>query len=403
VHVPEAQTQMIEPELHSRSRLAGYDPARLDAARVVVVGVGALGQNVVQNLALSGVGHLLLVDFDTFEPHNATRSPFFPSPAEAQRYGLGKARVVAHRVAACATAAEPDVAYIDTPVQLAGDGPIRWADVVVAAVDSVSARAWLAERSRIHGRPMVEGGFAATEFNASVFDGSTGAVCYRCLNPSRVSFGSCRAYARMAEAASIIPAIQTSAAVLGGLMAEQTIQVIHGGTSWSGTRVYGDVRRAVMSRAVLPINPKCPGQHAVLPVLGSLPTVSATLGELIVWLQGELGSGWLMPAEPTIIMMACTRCTKMCRVQTTESVWLNNPRCADCGGPWPRTTEGGGAPQAVRLIAVEDEPAPLVSDTPTAALGWSAGGAVVVQDHAGRCGLLVFPGAGTAGAHRVGH
>ncbi|MEV6633550.1 ThiF family adenylyltransferase [Actinoplanes sp. NPDC051470] len=234
MHVQEAQGQVTGVDRHSRSMLAGYDPARLNAARVAVVGLGALGQNVVQNLALSGVGNLLLVDYDAFEERNATRSPFFPTGDEVARLGLGKAPVVANRAAVCATAADPSVRYAESLVQTAGDGVIRWADVVVSAVDSVSARAWLAERSRIHGRVMVEGGFAAAEFNLSAFLGTSGAVCYRCLNPGRQSSGSCRAYARTAESVSIIPAIQTSAAVLGGMMAEQVIQILIGNQEWAG-------------------------------------------------------------------------------------------------------------------------------------------------------------------------
>ncbi|MBL7258013.1 HesA/MoeB/ThiF family protein [Paractinoplanes lichenicola] len=387
---------MTATGLHSRSQLAGYDPEVLQRTRVAVIGLGALGQNVVQNLALSGVGHLLLVDYDEFEGHNATRSPFFPAPAEVERLGTGKAPVVADRAATIATAAEPVVRYAEMLVQSAGDAVIRWADVVVSAVDSVSARAWLAERCRIHGRPMIEGGFAAAEYNLSVFAGVTGAVCYRCLNPGRVSIGSCRAYARAAEAASIIPAIQTSAATLGALMAEQVIQVALGDREWTGLRAYGNVRRPVLSTAVLPVDPECPGQHAVLPVLGELPELPERLAGLVTRLRDKLGTGWLMLSEPAVVSMACVRCTEMCRVGATESVWLAAPRCSGCGGPWPRST-GETTPQAVRLLAVEDEVTGPAGEIASADLGIRAGCAVVVQDGEGRHGLMLMPGTPDSG------
>ena len=97
--------------LHSRSILAGYDPERLHEGKVLVVGLGALGQNVVQNLALLGVGQLMLVDFDSFEDHNATRSPFYPTALESARFGLGKAIVVAHRAVSIGTARDRRVYY----------------------------------------------------------------------------------------------------------------------------------------------------------------------------------------------------------------------------------------------------------------------------------------------------
>jgi len=390
VHVQETPTQVADVLLHSRSLLAGYDPARLNTARVAVVGLGALGQNIVQNLALSGVGNLLLVDFDAFEDHNATRSPFFPTGDEVTDLGLSKAPVVANRAAICATAAEPTVRFVESLVQTAGDTVIRWADVVVSAVDSVSARAWLSERSRIHGRVMVEGGFAAAEFNLSVFLGVTGAVCYRCLNPSRTSVGSCRAYARAAEAVSIIPAIQTSAAVLGGMMAEQVIQVLIGNAEWAGLRAYGNVRQPAVSTARLPVNPECPGQHAVLPVLAELSELPGNLAELVSLLRAKLDTGWLMLSEPAVVDMACTRCTEMCRVLATESAWLSRPLCRTCDGPWPRVG-ADIAPQTVQLLALDDEVGTRAGEIATEALGVRTGGAVVVLDGNGSHGLVLMP------------
>ena len=430
MHLREAPSeQMMRPDtfrvtadagarLHSRSIRAGYDPGRLHAARVLVVGLGALGQNVLQNLTLSGVGNLLLIDFDEFEDHNATRSPFYPTAADraagpgagsgmagAGSGGLAKAPVVAAQVAARSTAPEPAVRYVEGLVQQAGDGPIRWAEVVVSAVDSNSARAWLAERCRVHGRPMVEGGFSGPDFNLVAFSGATGAPCYRCHSGARASSASCTQYALAAEAASIIPAIQTTAAVLGGLMSEQVIQILHGDFDRFGRQIFGNVRRLELRTTWLQTNPECPGQHAVLPVLAELPppaepaggAAPATLGELVTLAGTELGPGWLMLAEPAIIAQPCTRCTTLCRVRATEAAWLRRPRCVACGGPWPRSAEP--APDAVQLLPLGEPPPDAVAAVPLAALGLGPAGAVQVQDRTGRTGLLTLPGSATEAAH----
>jgi hypothetical protein len=283
-------------------------------------------------------------------------------------------------------------------VQQAGDGPIRWADVVVSAVDSVSARAWLAERCRVHGRPMVEGGFSGPEFNLVAFSGATAAPCYRCHDGTRASSASCTQYALAAEAASIIPAIQTTAAVLGGLMSEQAIQILHGDFDRFGQRTFGNVRRLVLTTTRLQTNPECPGQHAVLPVLAELPgRLPVTLGELLALAGAELGPGWLMLAEPAIIAQPCTRCTTLCRVRATEAAWLRRPRCVACGGPWPRSAEP--APDAVQLLPLDEPPSDAVAAVPLAALGLGPAGAVQVQDRTGRTGLLTLPGSATDAAH----
>jgi len=93
-------------DLDSRSRLAGYDPQRLLSARLLIVGAGAIGQNLALDLALSGVGEIWIVDFDEFEPHNATRSPLFPTPAESARWGRMKAPAVARKASASVAAAK---------------------------------------------------------------------------------------------------------------------------------------------------------------------------------------------------------------------------------------------------------------------------------------------------------
>ena len=50
---------------------------RVSAARVMVVGCGALGNEVLKNLVLLGVEHLVVVDFDVVEVGNLSRSVFF--------------------------------------------------------------------------------------------------------------------------------------------------------------------------------------------------------------------------------------------------------------------------------------------------------------------------------------
>src|SRR5450432_4196431 len=61
-----------------RFRLIGWwDQAKLASARVLVVGAGALGNEIVKNLALLGVGHVLVADLDKVENSNLSRSVLF--------------------------------------------------------------------------------------------------------------------------------------------------------------------------------------------------------------------------------------------------------------------------------------------------------------------------------------
>lgn len=60
-----------------RERFPQWMQQRLQSARVAVAGVGGMGSNVAVMLARSGVGELLLVDFDLVDASNLNRQHYF--------------------------------------------------------------------------------------------------------------------------------------------------------------------------------------------------------------------------------------------------------------------------------------------------------------------------------------
>src|SRR5207248_2553545 len=78
----------------SRFRLIGWwDQPRLSAAKVLLIGVGAIGNEVLKNLALLGIGNVFVADLDTIENSNLSRSILF----RAGDSGRSKAAVAAER------------------------------------------------------------------------------------------------------------------------------------------------------------------------------------------------------------------------------------------------------------------------------------------------------------------
>src|SRR3954463_1414037 len=108
-----------------RFRLIGWwDQARLARAKVLVIGAGALGNEIVKNLALLGVGNVLIVDMDRIENSNLSRSILY----RATDNGTYKAQAAAR----AARDVYPDIrshALVANAVYDIGLGVYRWADV----------------------------------------------------------------------------------------------------------------------------------------------------------------------------------------------------------------------------------------------------------------------------------
>jgi hypothetical protein len=149
------------------SRLAGttFERAGVAGLTVMVVGAGALGNEVLKCLALMGTGEILIVDRDRIERSNLTRSVLYCAPdIEAQiDAGAPKAAYAARRVAEI----NPDVRARAVVGEIAdvGLGLLRRVDVVFGCLDNEMAR--------------VELGWACLRANRLLVDGGLGN-----LNPS---------------------------------------------------------------------------------------------------------------------------------------------------------------------------------------------------------------------------
>jgi len=346
-------------ESFSRERLAGYDPDVLGRKTVLLVGVGALGQNTLINLALSGVHELRLVDHDLFEPHNRTRSPCYPTVREQSALGLEKARVVASRIAPLMTAAHPRVRFAVARIQGLGLGAFAGVDAVVSCVDNARARAYLADATRLLGLPLIEAGFDGAELSLSCYPAARGRhaaqqPCWRCSHVDLAGAFSCRFTAERAEAEGVIPAIQAAAATLGGLQAECTIMALHQQFPLGG-RVFDLNIRTGKSRVTkLVIDPVCSGAHRSLPrrklALDAGP--ADTVRDLLAELSDRLaGAAVVRLPDPFVLSAHCSNCGHLVEVGEPSWSWASDTLCAECGGHHLRTR--AAAPNRVPEVFAE--------------------------------------------------
>ena len=135
---------------------AGWEgQMRLLRATVAVVGAGGLGGWIIEGLARMGVGHLILIDGDSYSENNLNRQ----LGCTEETLGLPKAEVMARRVVQVSpsTRVSAQVAWLD-----AGNAAtlLAEAEVVVDALDSLPTRFVLQRASAALGLPLVHGAVA---------------------------------------------------------------------------------------------------------------------------------------------------------------------------------------------------------------------------------------------------
>jgi molybdopterin/thiamine biosynthesis adenylyltransferase len=124
-----------EERYHRQTLIPWWDQQKVAAAKILVVGAGALGNEIGKLLALTGVGRVLFFDPDTIERSNLSRSVLFRDSDE------GRPKVAA--LVARMRELNPEVQVVgraENVIERAGLGLFFWADVVIGAVDNREAR-----------------------------------------------------------------------------------------------------------------------------------------------------------------------------------------------------------------------------------------------------------------------
>ena len=277
--------------------LSWFRQERLKQANVMVVGCGALGNEVLKNLALFGVEHLVIVDFDTIEPSNLTRSILFSrADAETRRH---KATVAAERLRDINPAIHvlPLVGDICHDVGL---GLLRRMDVVVGCVDNRWARYCLNRLCMRAGVPWVDGGIDGLEGTARVF--VPGKNCYACnLGPEALkdlSYRlSCSAAIRRNEEAGRVPTTPVIASIIGAVQAQEAVKLLHPDeladgelTSLCGKMLYYEGQHLAARIANFAgYDDDCPVHERWEPVEKADLTTDRPIGEALDSLAGKLG------------------------------------------------------------------------------------------------------------------
>ncbi len=336
---PAAEALVIDDrDRYSRLRLISWwRQERLRAARVLVVGAGALGNEVVKNLALLGLGTIYLIDLDVVETSNLSRSVLF-------RDGDGdqpKAVVAARR----GLELNPEISifpiYGDVITDI-GLGLFNDVDLVIGCLDNREARLWVNRQCWKVNTPWIDAGIQEIQGVVKVFVPPDSA-CYECAMTERdyqllnLRY-SCPLLRRDEILAGKVPTAPTIASMMAALQVQEALKLLHGLPVAAGSAlVYNGVANQFYSTR-LPYRDDCLS-HETYPkpielALGYRSSVSELFEFARARLQGPLR---LVLDRELVVALDCPRCqwrdeVMMPRVKVKAALAIC-PRCREPARP----------------------------------------------------------------------
>ena len=212
----------------SRFRLIGWwDQAKIRAARVLVIGAGALGNEILKNLALLGFVNIVVVDMDSIEASNLSRSVLYRSADVGRR----KAEAAAEAVRGIFPEASVRPITADV-VHGLGLGVFYWADLVLAGLDNREARLWINRACWKLRKPWIDGAIEGINGVARVFVAGT-PPCYECtlgetdwaiLNKRM----SCNLLALENDTEGKVATTPTISSIIAGIEVQEAVKLLHG-------------------------------------------------------------------------------------------------------------------------------------------------------------------------------
>lgn len=320
----------------SRFELIGWwDQRRMARAKALVIGVGALGNEIIKNLALLGVGQILVVDFDKIEHSNLSRSVLF----RESDCGRPKADVAAERAQEIYPQLRIEPLHANVVYDL-GLGPYRWADVILGGLDNREARVAINRAAAKVGKPWIDGAIERLDGVARVFDPAIG-PCYECTM-SDVDWKmlearrSCALLTRSEMEHGKIPTTPTTSSVVAGIQVQEAVKMLHGLETLSGQGFVFDGayhQSYVVNYSQLP---DCPSHEALEPVIELPWSVAATTADqLLERAAADLGQGAILQFNHDLLAsLACAACDRTePRLASLGKVTERDAICPECGTP----------------------------------------------------------------------
>lgn len=222
----ELNKEDFEETRYSRLELIPWwNQELLHNSTVMVVGAGAIGNELIKNLALLGVGKIVIVDMDKIEQTNLTRSILY------RMKDVGKYKSQA--AAEAAMEINPDVKAICLNKNIVTDiglGVFRSMDIVLGGLDNREARLAINQSCYKVNKPWIDGAIEVLNGFARVF--VPPGPCYECtmtetdwklINKRK----SCALLTHDEMLEGKTPTTPTSSSIIAGVQVQEMLKILH--------------------------------------------------------------------------------------------------------------------------------------------------------------------------------
>lgn len=241
-----------------QERIEWWSQEKLRNARVLVIGAGAIGNETLKNLALLGIGNILVCDMDTISVSNLSRTVLFRKEDAGER----KAKIAAIRTKEMSLEKSCRVDFFDGDVVWElGTGVFRYFDIVLGCLDNIETRFALNRNCRLVSKPWIDAGISELSGNIKVFAGGKGA-CYQCfasedeINASRQRY-ACDDFKKRMFKEYKVPTVQVSSAIASALQVQEAVKLILGKKALIGKKIYFQGTTGVFEVINLREDPNC--------------------------------------------------------------------------------------------------------------------------------------------------
>lgn len=219
-----------ETKTDRQERIPFFEQNSIRRARVLVVGAGATGNEVLKCLALTGFGYVFIADMDDISTSNLSRTVLFTE----NDVGKQKAPLAAERFTRMNIDGGEADYYDGDLCHGLGEGVFRHVDIVIGCVDNEQTRLYISNICQLLEKPYIDTGIGGFDWNVFVSSGKSDESCYACTLSEKSEMqalsrvrNSCDVTRRKAASEGHIPTIGISAAAVGALAVQEAIKICH--------------------------------------------------------------------------------------------------------------------------------------------------------------------------------